>query len=133
MRKNGPGRFVALGLGSGLIGGVLIALTYVGGPATAQESKNLDQQVVSGKEFRLVDEQGKARAILALSAEGEPSMTMVDRNGIAIVSLGISDDSGLAIRDVDGKTRLVLSLSSAGQPSLVFRDRQHRTRSFQPE
>jgi hypothetical protein len=106
---------------------------YVGSPATAQESKTLDPQVISGKEFRLVDEQGKARAILALSAAEEPSLTMVDRNGIAIVSLGISDDSGLAIRDVDGKTRLVLSVSAAGQPALMVRDRQHRTRSFQPE
>lgn len=133
MNKSGPGRFVTISLGVGLIGGVLISLAYVGSPATAQESKNLDPQVVSGKEFRLVDEQGKARAILALSAEGEPSLTMVDRNGIAVVWLGISDDSGLAIRDVDGKTRLVLSLSSAGQPALMVRDRQQRTRSFQPE
>ncbi len=133
MNGGQPGKFLAFGLGAGLIGGLSIALAYVGSPVTAQENKGLDSQVISGKEFHLVDQHGKARAVLALSEEGEPYLSMTDRNGIAVVWLGIAGDSGLAIRDADGKTRLVLTLNSAGQPSLVVRDRQHRTRSFQPE
>jgi hypothetical protein len=46
--------------------------------------------------------------------------------------VGISSDTGVALRDVDGKTRLVLSVDEQGDPSLAVRDRQHRTKSFHP-
>jgi len=44
--------------------------------------------------------------------------------------LGLSKESGLALRDTDGKTRLVLSLDGEGEPSLIFRDRQQNTRAL---
>ncbi len=79
-----------------------------------------------------MDRFGNTRARLTFSAEGAPYLAMTDEAGTNIVWLGLSSESGLALRDVDGKTRLVLSIDSGGEPSLVVRNRQHRTNSFHP-
>jgi len=88
--------------------------------------------VTSAEAFQLVDENGMLRAVLGLSAEGQPYLAFLDDNETRRVWLGIGQESGLVVRDVDGKTRLVLSVDAKGQPSLVVRDRQHQSRSFQP-
>lgn len=121
------------GATGGFVGGIVALLLLTGYAVRAQDSSHSASGIVRAQEFQLVDQSGHARALLAFSAEGHPSLTMLDRNGTRIVWLGLSDDSGLAIHDVDGKTRLVLSLDRSGEPSLVVRDRNHKTRSFRPE
>ena len=118
---------------AGLAGGALSALLLLGNAVSAEETPAKGGNAVRAEAFHLVDAQGKTRAVLALSAEGEPSLTMLDRNDVGIIWLGISENPGLTIHDIDGKTRLVMSLDPSGQPSLVIRDRQHRMRSFYPE
>lgn len=75
---------------------------------------------------------GRVRALLSFSEEGEPFLHLRDQNDTHRVWMGISNDTGVVVRDTDGKTRLVLSLDAQGEPSLVVRDRQHRTKSFHP-
>lgn len=118
---------------AGFAGGLLAVWLVLGDPVVAEETVGQSPAVVSAQEFRLVDQRGKPRAILGFSAEGEPYLAMLHRSEARMIWLGLSEESGLAIRDVDGKTRLVLSLDTAGEPSLILRDRQHWTRTIHPQ
>ncbi len=117
---------------AGFAGGALAAWLLLNNQALAQGVAEERAPVVSAQEFRLVDQQGKSRAVLGFSADGEPYLAMLHRDGTRIIWLGLSEESGLAIRDVDGKTRLILSLDTMGEPSMILRDRQHQTRSIKP-
>lgn len=117
---------------AGLAGGFLAVWLSLSDPVGAEETAAQSPTVVSAQEFRLVDHQGKVRAVLGLSAEEEPYLSLRHRSEASILWLGLSEESGLVIHDVDGKTRLILSLDTAGKPSLVLRDRQHQTRSITP-
>jgi hypothetical protein len=121
-----------ISLAAGFAGGLLVVWLVLGNPVVAEETVSQSPAVLSAQEFRLVDQRGKPRAILGLSAEEEPFLAMLHRNETRIIWLGLSEESGLAIHDRDGKTRLVLSLDTAGTPSLVLRDRQRQTRSITP-
>ncbi|MDE3041315.1 MAG: hypothetical protein KGJ82_12195 [Nitrospirota bacterium] len=119
-----------ISLVAGFAGGLLAAWLVLGDPVVAEETGGQIPAVVSAKEFRLVDQRGKSRAIIGFSAEEEPYLAMLHRSEARVIWLGLSEESGLSIHDVDGKTRLVLSLDTAGEPSLILRDRQHRTRTI---
>lgn len=121
-----------LNLAAGLAGGLLSAWLFVGSPVVAQEETSQVAKVLASEEFRLVDRQGRLRALLSFSPEGEPYLALLDEQDTRRVWLGLSRDSGLAVRDADGRTRLILSLDPDGEPSLVVRDRQHKARIFQP-
>jgi hypothetical protein len=122
-----------VGATAGLLGGALSLMLLMGHVVRAEDPSEKNFEIIRAGEFQLADKSGQVRAMLAFSADGNPYMTLLDRNGTRIVWLGLSEDSGLAARDADGKTRLVLSLNQAGEPSLVIRDRQHRMRSFHVE
>jgi hypothetical protein len=136
------GKFLAVNLVSGLAGGLLAVLVLTSGrslqvpEAVAQESaprgSAASPKVLSAEEFRLLDAQGRTRAVLGFTLKGQPMLQMRDENDTYIVWLGISDESGLAIRDRDGKTRLVLGLDPLGEPSITMRDRNQKMKSIQP-
>jgi hypothetical protein len=140
MFEKHPRLVIMLSLLSGLVGGVLATFFLVGSsvvaqPAPADTSKTVNADIpkaISAQEFRLVDTHGRVRALLAFTDDGQPFFQLRDEFDTYRVWMGISTDTGVALRDVDGKTRLVLSLDEQGEPSLVVRDRQHRTKSFQP-
>jgi hypothetical protein len=132
MIKSQIGVLITVSVLSGLLGGIAAASLVRELPATAQEPAVEVQDVVSAKEFRLVDQKGQIRALLSFSAEGQPFLQMRDGSDTYRVWVGISAETGVAVRDVDGKTRLVLSVDQEGSPSLVVRDRKHRTKSFHP-
>lgn len=92
-------------------------------------------QVVREKEFELIDVQGRTRGKIGFSADAQPYLQLRDENDLSGVWIGISRETGLAVSDTDGRTRLVLSVNESRNPSLVIRDRDrdHNTRSFQPE
>lgn len=119
--------FLLVSIVAGVIGGMLWSLVFVGKPVLADMRF---PSVSSAEEFRLVDAHGRMRALLAFSADGEPYLALLDQQETRKVWLGLSNESGLAIRDSDGKTGLVLSLDGEGEPTLVFRDRQHNTRAL---
>jgi len=122
-----------LGATAGFLGGTVSLMLLTGHVVRAQDSHEKVSGIVRSEEFQLVDKTGRTRAALTFSGTGQPYLAMLDQRGTRIVWLGLSEDPGLAIRDVDGKTRVVLSLDRTGEPSLVIRDRQHNTRSFTPE
>lgn len=119
--------FLVVSIVAGLMGGLLSSILLVGKPVLADMRF---PSVSTAEEFRLVDGHGRLRALLAFSADGEPYLALLDEHETRKVWLGLSKESGLAIRDIDGKTRLVLSLDGEGEPTLVFRDRQQNTRAL---
>jgi hypothetical protein len=135
MFKMHPWLLVMLNVLSGLIGGVLAILFLVGNSVVAQPtpSETLESfKTVIAQEFRLIDSHGRVRALMSFSEDGQPFLHLRDENDIYRLWMGISSETGLAVRDVDGKTRLVLSVDEQGKPELAVRDRQHRTNSFHP-
>ena len=130
--KTGPWVVPLIAIVAGFAGGLLAVWLVLGDPVVAEETAGQSPAVVSAQEFRLVDHQGKVRAVLGFSAEEEPYLSLRHRSEASMLWLGLSEESGLVIHDVDGKTRLILSLDTAGKPSLVLRDRQHQTRSITP-
>jgi hypothetical protein len=129
----GERRYSVIGLCcvSALLGGMIGGWMGRTKPVEAQE-QTAASKVVAAEEFRLLDSSGRVRAALDFSVSGQPALTLRDEQHVSRVSLSISDETGLAVRDVDGKTRLVLSVDREGAPSLVVRDRNHRTNSFHP-
>ncbi|HKW87008.1 MAG TPA: hypothetical protein VJM82_08055 [Nitrospiraceae bacterium] len=123
MLKKEYGMILVLSMIFGLVSGALASFLFLSGPVVVQEPMNQSPKVISAEEFQLVDPQGKPRALLALSPDGEPYLTMLDRNDTRRVWLGLSEDSGLAVNGVDGQTRLALSLDATGKPSLIIKDR----------
>lgn len=123
---------IILSLVSGLIGGVFATFLLVENSVIAQPTPPEASQVISAQEFRLIDTKGHIRAILDLSDQGQPYLQLKDEFDTDRVWIGISSETGMAVRDVDGKTRLVLSVDEEGKPTLVVRDRQHRTKEFHP-
>jgi len=131
---------ILLNVLAGLMGGVIASFLILGSsvvaqptPADTPKTMNADiPQTISAREFRLVDTQGRARALLAFTENGQPFLQLRDEFDSYRVWMGISNDTGVAVRDVDGKTRLLLSVDEQGEPSLVVRDRRHRTKSFHP-
>ena len=112
---------------AGIVGGMLSSLIFVEKPVMAEMRF---PSVSTAEEFRLVDARGRLRALLAFSADGEPYLALLDQHETRKVWLGLSKESGLAIRDIDGKTRLILSLDGEGEPTLVLSDRQQNTRAL---
>lgn len=115
----------------GCFGGLIATLLSQDRLLFATEIPRLPS-VTSAEEFRLVDRNGMLRAVLGLSADGEPYLAFLDGKDTRRLWVGIGQESGLAVRDIDGKTRLVLGVDRDGEPSLVMRDRQHQSRIFQP-
>jgi len=132
MLNANPRLLVVLSLMSGLVGGVFGTFLLVGSSVIAQPTPSDIPQIISAQEFRLVDAKGHIRAILDVTDEGQPYFQLKDEFDTDRVWIGISSETGLAVRDVDGKTRLVLSVDEEGKPSLVVRDRQHRTKEIHP-
>lgn len=125
------GVVLGLCLAAALVGGVIGR--WIGQTAAVPAQENpAATKILAAQEVRLVDSAGRVRAALAFSSSGQPSLDFKDENDIARVSLSISDETGVAVRDVDGKTRLVLSVDQDGFPSLVVRDRDHNTNTFHP-
>ena len=99
---------VVLVVVSGFAGGALVSWLRPGQAALAEAETN--KKVVTAEEFRLVDDQGRARAAL----------TMVGIAASSASQMGLSQPR-LELRDADERIRVLLSLSAAkNHPVLKF-------------
>ena len=89
--------------------------------------------LLGGVAASFIDAQGRTRASLAFSSDAQPYLRFSDENEARGVWIGISRETGMAVRDADGRTLLILSIDDRGQASLIVSDRDHHTRSFQAE
>lgn len=113
---------------AGVMGGFAGSF-IIGAPIMAQEG----DIVVRAQQFQLIDALGRTRASIGFSPDAQPYLRFSDENESRGVWIGISRETGMAVRDVDGRTVLVLSVDDHGQASLIVSDRDHHTRTFQPE
>jgi len=75
MLKKEYGMIMVLSMAFGLAGGALASFMFLGGPVepvVVQEPIIQSPKVINAEEFQLVDSQGKPRAFLALSQNGDP-------------------------------------------------------------
>jgi hypothetical protein len=127
---------LALALIGGLIGGTLSAKIFIDEQAFAQKAP-LHQQIIVAKEFRLVDEQEKTRAILGLTSQvGQPGLWLRDKNGRVRVSLILDPKQQPALFLADSEERVRTELrvekglvSDDQYPSLIFRDTDQTVRT----
>jgi hypothetical protein len=131
---------------------LMIAFAIVAGLLATSCTADKDAaqpKVVTGTEFRLVDDKGVARAVLAmesgepvlrfLSEQGKPRamiglgqfgplLSFVRENGRPGTSLGVSRSvSSMAFGDSAGHPRIMLVVDSTGAPKVMLRDTTGRT------
>ena len=109
--------------------------------ARAQSGPQPD--VVTATEVRLVDAQGRARAVLAME-ENEPRLRLYDEQGrvraslgpnLVIAgadgkpgaSLGVNEHASTLALGRDGNVRALLTVDEGAKPRLVFRDSTGKT------
>jgi hypothetical protein len=122
MAKTGVVGVLLLALAAGFAGG-FAATKFLPSEPAGQEGDAKRGGVVVAREFHLVDEGGRDRWVLALSREGEPSITFVNRAGWAPMAMGVNQD-GLPYLN------MVLEPSKKGGPSVVLMDSQMRSRAL---
>lgn len=120
---------------AGAVGGAMTMYVLAGAPVIAEEPAKSEAKAITAEEFRLVDKAGKTRAALTFSSDGEPYLALLDGNDNQRVWLGISANTGFAVKDnKESKTRVLLALEDGtGQPSLLLRNRQHQVLTIQPK
>jgi len=148
----------------GLIGGAISGRLFSGVPALASMA-DLSQPPYTGpgqpdprkvtlraRRLELIDEEGRPRAILQVTAKGAPSLAFYDKKGSGTVILGANPDQSamllfrgregskakfaieadgsptMVLFDRKGKARSILRLSPGGEPLLALQDERQRTR-----
>jgi hypothetical protein len=107
MSKKQYSLMLVLALVAGLVGGVVSSQFFIGKSAFA-EKKAKPQKVIEAQEFRLVDKEGKTRAMLgptqtSYASAGEPRLVFLDKKDVP---------------------KMVLRVDHQGDPHLVLADRK---------
>jgi LytS/YehU family sensor histidine kinase len=132
-----------LALVAGAVGGALSSKIFRRQGEKPEDSEL--RKVIVANEIHLVDNQGKARWVLAFSRDGEPSVTFVNRDGWAPMAMGVNrngfpffnmilqpqKDGGPSLTLMDGRmrNRAVLGLWEDGEPYLRLLDRNGQVRA----
>lgn len=108
---------------------VFLTLTWAGlGKLRPAYAKNTTPKEIRAKEFIVEDENGNARATLAVSKDG-PALSLMHENGkplamLAVVKKGVM----LTLCDINGKVRVMQSVSKDGSAVMKFYDENGKTR-----
>lgn len=132
-----------LALIAGVIGGALSSKIFWRQEGTPEDLEL--RKVIVANEIHLVDQDGRDRWVLALSKEGEPSVTFVNKNGWAPMAIGINRNGfpffnmvlephkrggpTLTLMDSRMKDRAVLGLWEDGEPYLTLLDTNGQARA----
>lgn len=128
---------------AGVIGGTLSSKTFWRQEETPEDSEL--RKVIVANEINLVDQEGRARWVLAISRDGEPSVTFVNKDGWAPMAMGVNRNGfpffnmilqpgkvggpALALMDGTMKNRAVFGLWEDGEPYLRLLDRNGQVRA----
>ena len=147
---------VALTVIAGLIGGAVSSWILMAKTAGVQETQK-HEKVVTAEEFRVIDEEGKTRAMLAMLPDGSPNLVLFDNDltprvqiavsaigapGIlcfdksgykgAIASIGLlyGDTPSIGLIDSDGNNRIQLSIDPDDDVAILgLYDKHERPRA----
>ncbi|MCG3116225.1 MAG: hypothetical protein LLH30_11140 [Candidatus Manganitrophus sp. SA1] len=113
------GLWLAAAMTAGLIGGVLSVWIFNVGEAFARKASK-EKRVVTAEDFHLVDDTGKLRGALFVSAKGEPGFALFDKEGKDRILLMLNADGSTSIElhDQAGESRAKLALGNDGSPTL---------------
>ncbi|MFH0845068.1 MAG: hypothetical protein V1930_06290 [Pseudomonadota bacterium] len=144
MKKHQYMIVLALALVGGLLGGGLSGRFLSVKPVPARKDPIL-KKIIVANEFHLVDEGEKDRWVLALSKEGEPSITFINKNGWAPMAMGINRDGipyfnmipqpfdtegpSFIMMDSYQRKRAILGLRGSGEPYLSLLDHNGQVRA----
>ncbi|MCP9468921.1 MAG: hypothetical protein NNA31_02860 [Nitrospira sp.] len=119
MAQQGAGSVVVWALVAGLIGGVIGNRILLTDPVVAQEAAP-DRRMIATERLIVTDRDGKARAQLAVSEEGEPRLDLADKSGKSRLTLALTKEDGAEVRlnSKDGDPRVRLAVLSKGEPRL---------------
>ena len=112
MKKRDFILLLAVSIVSGLMGGFIANQVFNGKTAIAQSGQEA-LGLVQAQEFRLVDDQGKIFAVLAVSsALKEPYFIINGKDGKQRVILDLDDGNPrMILKDSEAQTRLILGTS----------------------
>jgi hypothetical protein len=137
--------FISLAIVGGVLGGFISSKLLVEERISARRGAAL-KEVIVANEFHLVDEEGKDRWVLALSHQGEPTITFINRTGWAPMAMGVNRN-GLPfinmilepyknggpcfiLMDHEANKRAELGLRRDGEPYLTLLDRSGQMRAI---
>lgn len=105
----------------GLVGGTASGWFFHARAAAAAEPS---PRTVIGQKFALVDQRGKERALLYMTAGGEPSLAFYGNDGKQqmVLGLGAKGEPALALYDAKGVERGSFAVQSDGVTALRIRD-----------
>lgn len=113
------GLWLAAAMVAGLVGGTMSVWLFNSGIAFAQKASK-EKKVVTAEDFHLVDQDGKLRGALFVSAKGEPGFALFDKEGKDRILLMLNADGSALIdlHDETGESRAKLALGNDGSPML---------------
>ncbi len=113
------GLWLAAAMTAGLIGGMLSVWIFNVGEAFARKGSK-EKRVVTAEDFHLVDETGKLRGALFVSAKGAPGFALFDKEGKDRILLMLNADGSalIELHDEAGASRAKLALGNDGSPTL---------------
>ena len=115
-----------------LIAVLAVIAGFLGGAASGAFIYLMVQDnVISAREFRVLDKDGKTRASLGLSTAGESALNLFDREEKIRVQLQVTEEGppGWGLFDEEGDPRLVVNLSENGSPALVLLQKERKWRA----
>lgn len=117
------------GADDGIVGGMLGSRLNGAGTAVAGEPV---PRSIAAREILLIGPNGKARAALHMTKDGQPILELYDHAGQTRVGLDIGPDEtpGVRLYDLKGAARIGMSVSSDNVPALRLFDAQSRPRAL---
>lgn len=111
--------WLAAAMMAGWVGGMMSVWLFDVGEAFARKVSK-EKRVVTAEDFHLVDETGKLRGALFVSAKGEPGFALFDKEGKDRILLMLNADGSAVVdlHDEGGESRARLSLAKEGNSSL---------------
>ena len=116
---------------TGIVGGVIVVQFFSGGYVFAEKSTQ-QFKVIEVEEFRLIDKNGKSRAVFGQSKDGNPSLIFFDKDNNSRVKIAVGDDGGsvVDVLDKDGKSSIGLVVLPSGFLTLILSDKDGKGRGF---
>ena len=116
-RRQYAGLVAVVGV-TGLLGGGLSSLLVSGRSAQAEDTP----RVVTAREFRVVDAQGRTRIRLASFDETNAGLLVLDMQGRGRAGLGFGSTAQLGFFDDQGRATVTLRTVSAEESLLMMED-----------
>lgn len=121
MAQRGSGSVLVWAMVAGLLGGLAGNRLFSNDTVVAQEAEPRGK-VLTAEKLIVTDKDGKPRAQLAVSEDGEPRLDLAGKSGTPRATLALTKEDGAEVRlnGKDGGPRLRLAVTGKDAPRLDF-------------